>query len=82
MEISVLLVRSIHRRSGATVASMNKRKPPTVSAMTAEISASIKAGSVYMFADEADTLARQCVAAIREKWPEIFRMQPKSMKDK
>lgn len=77
MEISVLLVRSIQRRFGATVASMNEQEPPTVRAMTAELSAVIRAGAVHMFKDEADTLARQCVVAIREKWPAIFRRQPK-----
>jgi len=61
-------------------ARMNEQKPPTVSTMTAELSATIKAGAVHMFADEADTLARQCVVAIREKWPAIFRRQPKRRK--
>ena len=55
-----------------------QKSPITPDRIRRALAETIKSGPVHLFADEADTIARNCVVMLRERFPSVFRKKAKA----
>ena len=77
MEITFPLIEQSNGNLPAMLACMENHTitPDRIRRALAE---TIRSGPVHLFADEADTIARNCVIMLRERFPSVFRKRAKS----